>query len=242
MRVARLHKPGASSLTVWQPVERGGLSAGKAVVTLGHHASTALDAVPARGAAMVVEARAPLVPLATRPAGLLAERSRNRPIGARHAHRVHLPRRRERPAAGVARAWCRRCPEPSTNLLGTLLQAALDQVLPPPERYLCVWHVSGPEPLSIWQAVPPSKEFVPLGSIVTCTGRDQQPPLDAMRCVPKAWATKAAAPELIWEGSEGCIWQAAAMGVLLPTRGRAKPDAVLELDPRKMRLEAPAGR
>ena len=129
VRVARLHKPGASSLTVWQPVERGGLSAGKAVVTLGHHASTALDAVPARGAAMVVEARAPLVPLATRPAGLLAERSRNRPIGARHAHRVHLPRRRERPAAGVARARCRRCPEPSTNLLGTLLQAALDQVL-----------------------------------------------------------------------------------------------------------------
>ncbi|EOD23442.1 hypothetical protein EMIHUDRAFT_239610 [Emiliania huxleyi CCMP1516] len=61
VRVARLHTPGASSLTAWQPVERGGLSAGKAVVTLGHHASTAPDAVPARGAAMVVEARAPLV-------------------------------------------------------------------------------------------------------------------------------------------------------------------------------------
>jgi len=194
VRVARLHKPGASSLTVWQPVERGGLSAGKAVVTLGHHASTALDAVPARGAAMVVEVRD------TRTASTFRADASGR------------------------------------------LQAALDQVLPPPERYLCVWHVSGPEPLSIWQAVPPSKEFVPLGSIVTCTGRDQQPPLDAMRCVPKAWATKAAAPELIWEGSEGCIWQAAAMGVLLPTRGRAKPDAVLELDPRKMRLEAPAGR
>lgn len=114
------------------------------------------------------------------------------------------------------------------------LQAALDQVLPPPERYICTWHVPGPEPLSIWTAVPPSKDFVALGAIATCTGRDQQPPLDAMRCVPKAWAIRAAAQQLIWEGGEGSIWQSTAVGVLLATRGRSKPESAFEIDQRKL--------
>jgi len=192
VRVARVHRPGAAKpLTIWQPVERG-LTSGRAVVVLGHHASTAPDAMPARGAAMVVEIRD------------------------------------DKRSASSFRADA-----------SARLQAALDQVLPPPERYICIWHVVGPEPLCIWTAVPPSKDFVALGAIATATGPDQQPPLDAMRCVPRTWTAKAAAPELVWEGADGCIWQAAAMGVLLPTRGRSKPELVLELDPRKLKAPEP---
>jgi len=96
VRVARVQRPGAAKpLTIWQPVERG-LTSGRAVVVLGHHASTAPDAAPARGAAMVVEIRD------------------------------------DKRSASSFRADA-----------SARLQAALDQVLPPPERYICIWHVGG---------------------------------------------------------------------------------------------------
>ena len=65
------------------------------------------------------------------------------------------------------------------------LPTVVDQLLPLPLRYRLVWQEKGAnaQPLFLWRAVPPSPEFVALGSIATST--EEPPPLDAMHCVPR---------------------------------------------------------
>jgi len=48
--------------------------------------------------------------------------------------------------------------------------------------------------------------------------------------------------ELVLEGTDGCIWKASVIGVLLPTRFLRKPELVLELDPRKLKAPEPPKR
>ena len=108
------------------------------------------------------------------------------------------------------------------------LQAALDQVMPPPARFQLMWSRAGPASLSIWAAVPPTQDFVAVGMIATATANTVRPAPDALRCVPKAWTRRTTATELVHEGSEGSIWRSESTGLLHASKGR-NPPAVYEL-------------
>jgi hypothetical protein len=102
------------------------------------------------------------------------------------------------------------------------LHAALDQVMPPPARFQVVWSRGGSNPLTVWSAVPPTNEFVALGMVATATGATQRPPVDVVRCVPKAWTQRRTADECIYEGSEGSLWRS-RHGLLHASKGRNAP-------------------
>lgn len=103
------------------------------------------------------------------------------------------------------------------------LQAALDQVMPPPARYQLVWSRAEPAPLSIWAAVPPTQDFVAVGMVATATtSSSQRPELDLLRCVPKAWTRRVTAEELVHESSEGTVWRS-NLGLLHASKGRNPP-------------------
>jgi len=113
------------------------------------------------------------------------------------------------------------------------LQAALDQLLPAPGRYRPIWSVRGAEPLTIWSAVPPTQDFVALGSIATATTPDQPPPFDALRCVPKAWVSRAQTT-LLWDRVDGCVWHG-SHGLMVGHKGRQAPAPVYGLASHEMR-------
>ena len=94
--------------------------------------------------------------------------------------------------------------------------------MPPPARFQVVWSRGGSNPLTIWSAVPPTNEFVSLGMVATATGAAQRPPLDVVRCVPKAWTQRGAASECVYEGSEGSLWRS-RHGLLHASKGRNAP-------------------
>ena len=54
--------------------------------------------------------------------------------------------------------------------------AALDQLLPVPTRYVAVWSSRGEEPLTLWMAVPPTKDFAALGVVATAGTTANLPP------------------------------------------------------------------
>jgi len=92
----------------------------------------------------------------------------------------------------------------STGLAGSKhLATVLAQFCPAPLRFKQVWYKKldkVAQPLYIWRAVPPSAKFVALGMVATTT--DDPPPLDSVRCIPKAWCVESAAvAQLVWEDS-----------------------------------------
>lgn len=109
------------------------------------------------------------------------------------------------------------------------LQAALDQMLPPPTRYQVVWSRGGASPITMWSAVPPTNDFVAVGMVATPTTSSQRPPADLLRCVPKAWTQRAPASELVYDGNEGSAWRS-RHGLLHAAKGRSAPQAY-ELKP-----------
>lgn len=103
------------------------------------------------------------------------------------------------------------------------LQAALEQVMPPPARFQMVWTASaGSEPFTIWAAVPPTQDFVAIGMVATATGPSQRPPTDVLRCVPKKWTRRTPAAELVHDRNEGSVWRS-AHGLLHASKGRHPP-------------------
>jgi len=108
------------------------------------------------------------------------------------------------------------------------LQAALDQLLPVPTRYVAVWSSRGEEPLTIWMAVPPTKDFAALGVVATAGTTANLPPFDAMRCVPKEWVRRAPPPEELWSGAEGSVWRG-AQGLVVATKPSRSAPACYEL-------------
>lgn len=103
---------------------------------------------------------------------------------------------------------------------GMRLQAAMDQVLPPPCRYRAVWTSRGP--LTMWLPVPPTADYVALGMVATATSSAQPPPQDAIRCVPRTWVRRVTAEQLVWHGIEGSIWST-CHGFLVAAKGRQPP-------------------
>jgi hypothetical protein len=106
---------------------------------------------------------------------------------------------------------------------GVRLYAALDQILPPPARFQVVWSRGGAQPLTIWSAVPPTNDFVALGMVATATtSTSARPPLDVIRCVPKAWVRRAEAGERVYSGVEGSLWRS-RHGLLHASKGKHAP-------------------
>ena len=65
----------------------------------------------------------------------------------------------------------------------------VDKIMPLPVRYTLVWEkLRGKRALFVWRPIPPSRDFVALGHIVTTSA--DAPPLSAVRCVPIQWCTK----------------------------------------------------
>ncbi len=109
------------------------------------------------------------------------------------------------------------------------LQAYLDQQFPPPVRYLIALAVKDKASggaLLLWKPLPPTPDFVALGMVATSQPPEAKeprpPPFDAVRCVPKAWARKAAAPEVVWQGSAGTVWRT-RHNLLVGAKGRQPP-------------------
>ena len=115
--------------------------------------------------------------------------------------------------------------------------AILDRLLPFPTRYHLAWSkVQGKRPLYVWRPAPPSSEFACLGQIFTSS--PEQPPLNAMRCVPVHWLTRASggsssgsttAPQLAWDdsgtaGRRGTLWTAGGLGLGQAMDGAVAPD------------------
>ena len=74
--------------------------------------------------------------------------------------------------------------------------------------------------------LPPTPDFVALGMVATSQPPEAKeprpPPFDAVRCVPKAWARKAAAPEVAWQGSAGTVWRT-RHNLVVGAKGRQPP-------------------
>ena len=95
-------------------------------------------------------------------------------------------------------------------------------------RYLIALIVpaKGASSLVLWKPLPPTPDFVALGMVATAHPADAKepkpPPYDAVRCVPKAWARKAAAPEVAWQGSAGTVWRT-RHNLVVGAKGRQPP-------------------
>ena len=117
---------------------------------------------------------------------------------------------------------------PSYPVAPPASQAYLDQNFPPPVRYLIALIVpaKGASSLVLWKPLPPTPDFVALGMVATAHPADAKepkpPPYDAVRCVPKAWARKAAAPEVAWQGSAGTVWRT-RHNLVVGAKGRQPP-------------------
>ena len=117
---------------------------------------------------------------------------------------------------------------PSSPVPPPASQAYLDQNFPPPVRYLIALTVpaKGASSLVLWKPLPPTPDFVALGMVATAHPADAKepkpPPYDAVRCVPKAWARKAAAPEVAWQGSAGTVWRT-RHNLVVGAKGRQPP-------------------
>lgn len=109
------------------------------------------------------------------------------------------------------------------------LQAALEQLLPLPCRYRAIWSAQGANPLTVWMPVPPNQGFVALGAVASTSTSAQPPPLDAVRCVPRAWVQRGRTPaELVWDDVDMSAWTG-SHGLLLGAKGHQPPSRVHEL-------------
>ena len=69
---------------------------------------------------------------------------------------------------------------------------------------------------------PPTQDFVAIGMVATATDSSQRPPIDLIRCVPKAWTRRAPAALLVYDGIEGTVWLS-AHGLMHASKGRHAP-------------------
>jgi len=93
------------------------------------------------------------------------------------------------------------------------MDSVLDATLPKPVRFRQAWKKEqAKHPVYVWQAIPPTTDFVALGMAATTT--PEPPPLTTLRCVPLKWLVGCPTePQLVWndkgsEGRPGSIWLA----------------------------------
>ncbi|CAJ1376908.1 unnamed protein product, partial [Effrenium voratum] len=85
------------------------------------------------------------------------------------------------------------------------LNRFLDTFFPHPIRFRHIWqHKEASKTLYVWQAVPPSADFVAAGMV--CTTEDEAPSLEELRCLPRLWAERVVDLQA-WPCSDGfSIW------------------------------------
>jgi len=107
------------------------------------------------------------------------------------------------------------------------LPFVLERYLPRPARYRLVWSITtGANPFYAWEPVPPSDDFVALGSIGTKT--EKPPDVRMMRCICKHWCTESKLLKSIWNdsgsgGREGSIWIFNSLNLLGFVNGHDPP-------------------
>jgi hypothetical protein len=119
----------------------------------------------------------------------------------------------------------------STVFRSKMLEPArLNSIMPYPLNFKLIYgQQKGESTLYIWKAVPPTPAYVALGMMATTT--QDPPPLNAMRCVPKAWCVPASRYPFkqIWDdsgtgGKKGSFWLMNTFGLLQVTEGHEKPE------------------
>ena len=222
---------GAGGLSAWSP-SLGGAGRATVLVPLGHYVRESAGGVPL--ACQTLEVR----DMKLEGGGGLFARDASRRLQARLGR--HFPPPRTPPCTPLhllAPPFIAAHPSPSPYIYPlhplpppwhSPLQAYLDQNFPPPVRYLIALIVpaKGAASLVLWKPLPPTPDFVALGMVATAHPADAKepkpPPYDAVRCVPKAWARKAAAPEVAWQGSAGTVWRT-RHNLLVGAKGRQPP-------------------
>ena len=242
---------GAGGLSAWSP-SLGGAGRAAVLVPLGHYVRESAGGVPlacqtlevrdmkqegggglfARDASRRLQARPGPPPPSPGPSG--PPPPRPPPMAA--AHPSHGAARAPRRARARTHTHTETETErerrthtpPSYPVPPPASQAYLDQNFPPPVRYLIALTVpaKGASSLVLWKPLPPTPDFVALGMVATAHPADAKepkpPPYDAVRCVPKAWARKAAAPEVAWQGSAGTVWRT-RHNLVVGAKGRQPP-------------------
>jgi hypothetical protein len=134
------------------------------------------------------------------------------------------------------------------------LRPLIEQYFPTPTRFRQVWNQQrGQRQFFAWKAIPPNDSFVALGMIATVT--EDPPPLDCMRCVPKAICQVSnQPPRLVWEdtgtgGRRGSMWAVNSLNSVVIVQGHDPPkETFYDLNPsnmtlnKSMRLEAAIGK
>jgi len=104
----------------------------------------------------------------------------------------------------------------------------LNYLTPHPVQFKLAWSTQGAQlNLYVWRPVPPTKDFVALGMVVT--NRAEPPPLYSVRCVNRGWVVPATAPPvLVWTdagmgGRPGSLWRINKLGLMAATVGHQPP-------------------
>jgi len=107
------------------------------------------------------------------------------------------------------------------------LRAFVEIFFPPPRRFRQVWVQHSTMPLFVWEAVPPSHDFIAIGMV--CTVSDAEPPVQSMRCMPRLWTERLPPNQVqrLWSnagtsGTPACFW----VGITTGATGARKRGAV----------------
>lgn len=104
----------------------------------------------------------------------------------------------------------------------------VNQLLPHPIAWQMIWsQKKGEKSFYAWKAIPPDEKFEALGMVGTTS--PEEPPLNGLRCIPKAWlkVTKSK-PKKLWDdsgtgGRPGSFWITTSMQLLVVTTGHDAP-------------------
>lgn len=107
------------------------------------------------------------------------------------------------------------------------LEAVGDHYFPRPAGFRQVWTQHRGKPLFVWRPLPSSDAYVALGMVVTTT--PEPPPVDIVRCVPKAFCrSRCNQPARVWDdsgsgGKPGSIWVINSLQTLWTVVGHGAP-------------------
>jgi len=116
----------------------------------------------------------------------------------------------------------------SISQSANLDESHVNYLMPYPIRYKMVWwQQTAANSFYIWKPIPPSGDFVALGMVGTLT--NDEPPLDAVRCINKGFLVKSSEPpSIVWDnkgtgGKKGSFWCMNKLGLLVATEGHEEP-------------------
>ena len=133
--------------------------------------------------------------------------------------------------------------ENANGIMGSSnLAAVVAAAMPHPARFQLAWSFNAnKQSLFIWRALPPGSTHVAMGMVAT--QKEEPPPLDCMRCVPRRWVKPAHdPPTLIWEntgagGRRGGLYVVNTLGLMEATTGGVAPTNCWDLASEVLHIE-----